>query len=87
MTEMTLNETCERIREGLKEAASACKELGLKKGENSWIIIADSFDRYREYILKIAHSKSKAQSEINKDMDRLSHVASNVSSAITGASQ
>lgn len=80
MTEMTLNETCERVREGLKQAASAARELGLKKGDGSWISIANSFDHYREYILKIAHSKSKVHSEINKDMDRLSCVASKAGS-------
>ncbi len=64
MTEMNDSETVERFVEGLKMAASRCRELGAAQGKVDWLNIAASLDQIRSKGLLMMQAKELSREQI-----------------------
>lgn len=73
MSEMTLAETADRWTNGLKKAASRCRELGKAQGKSvMWDQIADSLDKTRTMGETVIVTKALSRSAVLESMDRRS---------------
>ncbi len=71
MSEMNIIESAERVREGLKIAASRARELAAAQGNPSWLQVALNLDELRHNAEKIIQSRSLSRQAVLEMADRI----------------
>lgn len=69
MSDMTEGEALERIREGLKKAASAAREIAASSGFDMWKDIANIVDEMRQNASKLAQQTALSRFDVLKMLD------------------
>lgn len=71
MSDMSSQETIERFVEGLKKAASRCRELSKIQKNKMWLNVASGFDNMRINGVKIYEAASLSRQEILATVDAM----------------
>lgn len=64
MSEMTETETFERFSEGLKKAASRCRELGVVQKDRNWTKTAIQIEQFLAYGTQLYRASALSRREV-----------------------